>query len=95
MKNLNEYLISEKNNDNAFVKLSKVSYAMIATYYGNNENMAYLFSSLNEIEGAWRDWDFGEEEIKEYMDIIKNLKINEVTVIEQDKNAYYVISRLK
>lgn len=52
MKNLNEYLISEKNNDNAFVKLSKVSYAMIATYYGNNENMAYLFSSLNEIEGA-------------------------------------------
>ena len=36
MKKLAEYLISEKNNDNAFVKLNKVSYAMIATYYGND-----------------------------------------------------------
>ena len=95
MKNLNEYLISEKNNDNAFVKLNKVSYAMITTYYGNNENMAYLFSSLDEIEEAWHDWDFDEDKINEYMDIINNLKINEVTVIEQDKNAYYIISRLK
>lgn len=95
MKNLNEYLISEKNNDNAFVKLNKVSYAMISTYYGNSENMAFLFSSLDEIKEAWSDWNFDEDEINKYMDIINNLKVNEVTVIEQDKNAYYIISRLK
>lgn len=95
MKTLNEYLICEKQNDNKFVKLDKVAYAMISTYKGNSENMAFLFSSLDDIKEAYNDWDFTEEEINGYIDIIKNLKVNESTVIKQDEDAYEIISRLK